>query len=177
MTNRLNLGCGEDIRAGWVNADVVALDGVDVVFDIDTTPWPFDDNTFVHIEASHVFEHLQNVDQALHEAARVLESGGTLTLRLPIRMNYRSDDTHKNEWTWNTPTNKLQNHWEPEFALTLRDRSVELHSWAPWPLYPLQRVKFAVLNRYMPDGPWAWRVPGPTFGPYGGEFTVTFKHP
>jgi len=30
---KLNLGCGNDIRQGYINLDVAKLDGVDVVWD------------------------------------------------------------------------------------------------------------------------------------------------
>ena len=35
---KLNLGCGTEIKKGWVNLDSVALAGVDVVHDIEKLP-------------------------------------------------------------------------------------------------------------------------------------------
>lgn len=31
---RLNLGCGRDIKKGWINLDILKLPGVDVVYDL-----------------------------------------------------------------------------------------------------------------------------------------------
>ena len=38
---KLNLGCGNDIRQGYINLDVAELDGVDVVWDVNKLPLPF----------------------------------------------------------------------------------------------------------------------------------------
>jgi|GEM_PF-6354793 len=38
----LNLGCGNKILKGWVNLDKFPLEGVDVVYDIEDLPLPFD---------------------------------------------------------------------------------------------------------------------------------------
>lgn len=54
---RLNLGCGRDIREGWVNSDFIQGPGVDVVADLEKR-LPWDDNTFYEILISHTLEHL-----------------------------------------------------------------------------------------------------------------------
>ncbi|MEK6838209.1 MAG: hypothetical protein AABY08_00530 [Candidatus Thermoplasmatota archaeon] len=40
------MGCGRDIRPGFVNADSKPLAGVDVVCDFSRFSWPFIDNAF-----------------------------------------------------------------------------------------------------------------------------------
>lgn len=37
---KINLGCGTDIKPGWVNVDIAKLDGVDIVHDLDELPLP-----------------------------------------------------------------------------------------------------------------------------------------
>lgn len=44
---------------------------------------PFSDNTFDLIITSHVFEHLENDEQAFQEACRVLKPGGQLIIFVP----------------------------------------------------------------------------------------------
>ena len=44
MMKKLNLGCGTDIKKGYINLDVAKLDGVDVVHDINRLPLPFKEN-------------------------------------------------------------------------------------------------------------------------------------
>lgn len=58
---RLNLGCGKVILPndeGWVNVDQQPLEGVDVVCDLFTFPWPFEDDYADYIIASHLIEHI-----------------------------------------------------------------------------------------------------------------------
>ena len=60
--NKLNVGCGKDIRPDFVNLDVAPLPGVDVVHDLTRKPWPFEDKRFDHIELINVLEHLPTLD-------------------------------------------------------------------------------------------------------------------
>lgn len=39
---KLNLGCGNDIREGWVNLDINKKEGVNVVHDLNEVPLPFE---------------------------------------------------------------------------------------------------------------------------------------
>ncbi len=95
---RLNLGCGTDIRSGWVNLDSSHdLPGVDVVHDLDAPSLPFADDTFGQILAQDVLEHLADPVATLRELYRILRPGGRLTIRVPhftSRNNY-IDPTHR----------------------------------------------------------------------------------
>ena len=42
----LDVGCGRDKIPGALGVDRVALPGVDVVHDLDSYPWPFEDSSF-----------------------------------------------------------------------------------------------------------------------------------
>lgn len=93
---RLNVGCGSDIRNGWVNLDVAKLDGVDVVHDIEKLPLPFPDYSFDEILCKDVLEHVDYV-KVLRDLHRILKAGGRLTIRVPhfsSRNNF-ADPTHK----------------------------------------------------------------------------------
>jgi SAM-dependent methyltransferase len=79
---KLNLGCGHDIRSGWVNLDKANLPGVNVVHDLQKLPLPFADGHFDHIYAKDVLEHLEYIP-LLAELHRVLRTGGTLTIQVP----------------------------------------------------------------------------------------------
>ena len=74
--NKLNLGCGQDIRKGYVNLDFLKLRGVDVVHDLNKFPYPFDDDEFDEIYTSHVLEHLDNLPKAMKELKRICRNGG-----------------------------------------------------------------------------------------------------
>jgi SAM-dependent methyltransferase len=76
---RLNLGSGTDHRDGYVNLDVVALKGVDVVARLGAEPLPFPDATFGLVLARDVLEHVDAV-AALREIHRVTAPGGRVVV-------------------------------------------------------------------------------------------------
>lgn len=81
---RLNLGCGEDIREGYINVDYIKSKGVDVVHDLNKVPYPFKSNNFDEIYASHVLEHLDGDWFAIiKELHRILKKGGILRVEVP----------------------------------------------------------------------------------------------
>jgi SAM-dependent methyltransferase len=79
---RLNLGCGTDIRAGWINLDKSPLPGVDVIHDLDALPLPFADAQFDQVCAKDVLEHV-NYIPLLRDLHRLLRAGGTLEIQVP----------------------------------------------------------------------------------------------
>ena len=41
---KLNLVAGNDIRNGYVNHDILQLEGIQIVHDLNICLWPWDDN-------------------------------------------------------------------------------------------------------------------------------------
>lgn len=81
---KLNLGCGTDIKPGYINIDRYNNTGkVDLKSDIGDLP--FGDGTVDEIFASHIFEHIGLMDMyaVLTEWRRVLADKGRFILRLP----------------------------------------------------------------------------------------------
>jgi SAM-dependent methyltransferase len=90
---KLHLGCGRDIRSGWVNIDSVALPGVDHVIDLDDAPvLPFDDDSVTHIEGSHVIEHLHHPLPLMAELWRVAGPGCVAVFRTPYGSSDDADE-------------------------------------------------------------------------------------
>lgn len=100
---KLNLGCGTDIREGFVNLDCIALDGVDVVHDLNLHPLPFGDGLFEEILCLDVLEH---VDYAplLKECNRLLRPHGRIVIEVPhfASNNNFVDPTHRNRFSLKT---------------------------------------------------------------------------
>ena len=80
---KLNLGAGEDRREGYINVDWNDLAKPDVNHDLNKLPYPFDDNTFDEIFASHILEHLDKPFLIMKEFHRLLKPGGKLILKVP----------------------------------------------------------------------------------------------
>ena len=59
MAQKLNIGCGLDKRPGYVNIDFSENLHPDLVWDLEHTPWPFEDDAVDEIVAFHVLEHNQ----------------------------------------------------------------------------------------------------------------------
>jgi SAM-dependent methyltransferase len=102
---KLNLGCGTDIRRGWVNLDISALDGVDVVHDLNDLPLPFGTEEFDYILCKDVLEHLEYIP-LLRELHRILRSGGILEISVPHFTSQDNfiDPTHKKLFSFQTFT-------------------------------------------------------------------------
>lgn len=84
---KLNFGCGNDIREGWINVDIQKGKGVDYSFDFDSIPYPFKDDTFDYIFLDNVLEHLLYPDRILHELRRITKKGGKIEVIVPHYTN------------------------------------------------------------------------------------------
>ncbi|OGZ06928.1 MAG: hypothetical protein A3C93_04560 [Candidatus Lloydbacteria bacterium RIFCSPHIGHO2_02_FULL_54_17] len=80
---KLNLGCGEDRKTGYVNLDRSPLVHPDVLHDLNTLPYPFPDGSFELIEAFHVLEHLDRPFDVMRELHRLLKQDGVLHIKVP----------------------------------------------------------------------------------------------
>ena len=96
MAIKINLGCGNDIRKGWVNVDCAPLTGVDVVHDLNVTPLPFESQCADEIVCEDVLEHVDYVP-ILKECHRILIPGGLLNISVPhfTSNNNYVDPTHR----------------------------------------------------------------------------------
>jgi SAM-dependent methyltransferase len=86
LLRRLHVGCGRNIKVGWINLDRAAAPGVDVVADLEGCrqhPLPFPDDHFDQVLAEHVIEHVHDALGAMQELHRITKPGGTATLRVP----------------------------------------------------------------------------------------------
>jgi SAM-dependent methyltransferase len=81
---RWNLYLGGAGRAvpGYVNLDLLAVPGIDVVADAEQLP--FAPNIFTHVECDAVLEHVRRPQQVLREIVRVLQPGGYAHLVTPF---------------------------------------------------------------------------------------------
>jgi predicted SAM-dependent methyltransferase len=77
---KLNIGCWEFKREGFVNIDIDPAYGEVVA---DASKLPYEDATVDEIFAGHILEHFGQHDDVLKEWHRVLKPGGLITIVVP----------------------------------------------------------------------------------------------
>ncbi len=118
----LNLGCGDRAAnppgPGWqvVNHDRWRHGKhVDVAWDLNRLPWPWQHDSVRAIVAWQVLEHLAlPLGESLNECWRILSAGGRLTVNLPL---WDAEASHHD------PTHRW---WVTEHTLDFFDRETEL---------------------------------------------------
>jgi predicted SAM-dependent methyltransferase len=80
---RLNIGCGPDVREGYVNIDKYHIQ-LNVI-DYDVFNLPYSDNSVDEVMCLGVIEHFSFEDEErfFHEARRVLKPGGLFHFTVP----------------------------------------------------------------------------------------------
>ena len=80
----LDVGCGPRRKLeGSVGLDLRPAPHVDVVHDLDRYPYPFADDTFDRIEASHIIEHLEKPLRFMNELHRIGKEGALIRVITP----------------------------------------------------------------------------------------------
>ena len=97
---KLNMGCGfKKINDHW-NVDVEAKCNPDQVLNLETTPWPYEDNFFETITADNILEHLGQdpkvFTNVIKEMYRVSQDGAEWYINVPHHRCdlYWDDYTH-----------------------------------------------------------------------------------
>lgn len=97
---KLNMGCGfKKINDHW-NVDVEAKCNPDQVLNLETTPWPYEDNFFETITADNILEHLGQdpkvFTNVIKEMYRVSKDGAEWYINVPHHRCdlYWDDYTH-----------------------------------------------------------------------------------
>lgn len=83
--NRLICGPGPrwEKKEGDIFCDIRPFPNIDVVHDLNKD-WPWEKDTFIHVSAVHVVEHLKDLLHFMNEAHRVLKPGGSLYIETPL---------------------------------------------------------------------------------------------
>jgi len=79
---KLNLGCGEDYREGFVNLDYNRNVKSDVCADINSF-LPFDNNEFDYVFADNVLEHVNNLFEVMSELHRICKNKAIIEIYVP----------------------------------------------------------------------------------------------
>jgi ubiquinone/menaquinone biosynthesis C-methylase UbiE len=91
---KLNLGCGNKRKQGFVGVDFAPCDAADILADL-TGALPFTDSSIDEIWLDNVIEHIQDIPQLMRELHRICRDGAIITLITP---HFASADS------WRDPT-------------------------------------------------------------------------
>jgi SAM-dependent methyltransferase len=102
----IDLGCGGRKFPGAIGVEMVAGPEVDVVHDLNRTPYPFADGAADLVILRHVIEHLEDIPRTVRECARILRPGGHLLALTPHFSDASSwiDPEHR----WHLATRSLE---------------------------------------------------------------------
>src|SRR3954467_8023608 len=97
---RFNMGCGHNKLNGWVNVDAFAAAEPDVVWDLETLPWPWPDNCATEVRFIHSLEHMGGDPKVflaiMSELYRIAAPDGRVVIHVPHPRhdNFLGDPTH-----------------------------------------------------------------------------------
>jgi SAM-dependent methyltransferase len=120
---KLNLGCGNVIKEGYINLDLYN-EKADIKHDLNIFPYPFKDNTFDEILSEGCIEELDNFRKVIEEIYRILKPNGILkvwTSIYPSRLVFYHPNTKK-IMTYNSFDAYTK---EEDFMLKIRFKIVE----------------------------------------------------
>ena len=105
---KLNIGCGFNKLDGYLNVDQFPECAPDLLWNLETTPWPFAESSVDELVAHHVLEHLGQETKVffaiIKELYRVLRHDGVarITVPHPMHPTFLSDPTHVRAFTART---------------------------------------------------------------------------
>lgn len=111
LPEKLDIGCGRDKLKCAIGIDKADLENVDVVHDLEKTPWPLPSDHFEYARAKQVIEHISDPIPFMEEVWRILKHGGIFELSFPY---------YNSKYAWNDPTHKrafseqFVKYFEPE---------------------------------------------------------------
>lgn len=95
---KIDFGCGGSKKPGFIGVDILQLDGVDIVHNLTSFPYPFEDNSVDEIWLDNVLEHIPNPMRVVEELWRISKGGTKLTIAVPYCRSHWAtiDPTHVN---------------------------------------------------------------------------------
>jgi SAM-dependent methyltransferase len=138
----LDVGCGLNKAPGAIGIDRNPDAAADVLCDLDRFPYPFADDSFDRLVATHVIEHVRDVIQTMEEFHRLVRAGGRVSLTTPHYTDFSSfcDPTHR--WHLNSFSFRYFGQDHGGFGYYSRARfreiSVRLKLLAFWRLFGLE---------------------------------------
>ena len=98
MHNKIiDLGCGIRKKKGAIGVDINTDTKADIIYDLDTFPYPFKDNLFDIILCCDILEHLTETIKVMEEIHRIGKPHAIVKIKVPHYACW---------WGWSDPTHK-----------------------------------------------------------------------
>ena len=91
VEKKLDLG-GIGKNGEWTTINIV--EPCDIVHDLNSFPYPFEDSSVNEVRINHVLEHLDNPKAVIIEINRILKDGGSLTVKVPYGQTKMKNPSH-----------------------------------------------------------------------------------
>lgn len=101
---RLDLGCGQNKKSGFIGLDRVRTSGVDIVCNLDKERIPLKDSTVDEVISMHFMEHTSDLLFVMEEVWRICRSRAKITIAVPYYNSIGAfrDPTHRRFFTYET---------------------------------------------------------------------------
>jgi SAM-dependent methyltransferase len=89
---KIDLGCGKHKAKDYFGVDIRELPETDLVYDLRTTPWPWEDSSVDALESNFLLPYLTPESRIdfFNESWRILKPNGKLVIRVPHWSNMRA---------------------------------------------------------------------------------------
>lgn len=97
---KLNMGCGYNRREGFINVDAFDTCSPDIVCNLETLPWPWEDSSASTVVFNHSLEHMGQDPQVflgiMKELYRICKHDATIYINVPHPRHdfFLGDPTH-----------------------------------------------------------------------------------
>lgn len=109
---KLNLGCGNDHKKGYINCDISPEVNPDKVVDLNKFPFPFKDNSIEEILLYHVLEHFHEPIKIFEELYRICKNNAIIRIKAPYFSHESAFSMldHYHQFTWTSFDALEKNH-------------------------------------------------------------------
>ncbi len=149
----LHLGCGSSKLTNAFGIDKLSLGSVDLVHDLDKTPWPINENSYDLILAHSALEHIDNIVSFMEESWKILRNHGRIIITVPYFriIDAFTDPTHKHFFTSESLNYFCAGGGKLENYQYSKAKFKKIGFWYGWPQSsddPLIRLFKKFINKY-----------------------------
>lgn len=80
---KLDLGCGNNKKKGFIGVDIDKNSEADYFVDFEKDRLPFEDNSVEEVNAHHIMEHMHDLYFVMKELYRVCENNAIIIIEVP----------------------------------------------------------------------------------------------